>query len=351
MQKLVIGVMDSELGGLNRFVTDYMISWTTKYEFLILSNGTLNEVYANELDVHSVKYIVQVIPCVMRPFLLYHETLNFFKKKLPDSLYLNVSTNLFYPVLQAAANCNVKERVVHSHSSYSANENFFKRNLVVILNILLQKKVNRLTTKRKACSSKAAKWLFGKKAEYDFIYNKVNGQKFFFDFEKRQKYRKELGLENFLIIGFVGGFNYQKNIFYFFDIARKLKKIRKDFCIVMLGNGELKGTFEIKLKKYNLESYFRLLGNRANVNEYYNMFDCLVMPSRFEGLPIVGIEAQINGLRCFFSDRITAQTKITEECEYFSLNKINYLIKILAKLEIRNCGSLHKLPNFKDFIF
>lgn len=351
MQKLVVGVMDSELGGLNRFITDYMISWTTEYEFLILSNGDLNEVYAKELDVHSVKYSVQVIPCVMRPFSLYNESLNFFKKKLPNLLYLNVSTNLFFPILKAAYDFGIKERIVHSHSSYSANENFFERNLIVALNSLLRKKMNRFLTRRKACSSKAAKWLFGKNADYEFVYNKIDSKKFEFSREMRAKIRKELLLENFLIIGFVGGFNYQKNIEYFLDMAKKLAKYRKDFAIVMLGDGSKKCTFEKRLKKMNLENHFILLGNRPDANEYYSAFDCFVLPSRFEGLPYVGLEAQVNNLKCFFSDRITIQAKITKECEFFSLNKMNCLIKALAKLEIRDNSPLYKLPNFNDFIF
>ena len=220
-----------------------------------------------------------------------------------------------------------------------------------MLNILLQKKVNRLATKRKACSSKAAKWLFGENAEYEFIHNKIDAKKFEFSGEIRAKLRKELSLEKVLIIGFVGGFNYQKNTEYFFDIAKKLARYRKDFAILMLGDGPQKSAFERKLKKMRLKNHFILLGNRPDANEYYNAFDCFVLPSRFEGLPYVGIEAQVNNLKCFFSDRITTQAKITEECEFFSLNKKDCLIKALAKLEIRDSSLLHKLLNFKNFIF
>lgn len=346
MKNILIGIMDSSVGGVNRFILDYIYLNKNAYNFFILATSQLNAIYFSEIQ---NDWVIETIPSIKCPVKLYECSKEIIHKYKIDSLYLNISTNLFYPVLQAAADCDVKERVVHSHSSYSANGNFFKRNLIVVLNILLQKKVNGLATKRKACSDKAAYWLFGKKAEYDFIYNKVNGQKFFFDVGKRQKCRKELGLENFLIIGFVGGFNYPKNIFYFLDIARKLKKIRKDFCIVMLGDGELKCAFEIKLKKYNLESCFRLLGNRANVNEYYNMFDCFVMPSRFEGLPIVGIEAQVNGLRCFFSDRITRQVLITGEARCFKLNDLKGIVRSLSMLKIAN-HIITKTKEFENFV-
>ncbi|MBD5399786.1 MAG: glycosyltransferase family 1 protein [Treponema sp.] len=345
--QILIGICDSNIGGLNKYITDYIFAHSQD-TFVVVASGAINSSYKKMLP-DTTEYIL--VPSVFHFIKLYKLTKMIINKYNIDSLYLNISTNLFYPVVKAAFDCGVKTRVVHSHSSYSANENFFKRNLIVMLNILLQKKVNRLATKRKACSSKAAKWLFGENAEYEFIHNKIDAKKFEFSGEIRAKLRKELSLEKVLIIGFVGGFNYQKNTEYFFDIAKKLARYRKDFAILMLGDGPKKSSFEKKLKKMRLKNHFILLGNRPDANEYYNAFDCFVLPSRFEGLPYVGIEAQVNNLKCFFSDRITTQAKITEECEFFSLNKKDCLIKALAKLEIRDSSLLHKLLNFKNFIF
>ena len=48
-------------------------------------------------------------------------------------------------------------------------------------------------------------------------------------------------------------------------------------------------------------------------------FDVFVFPSLYEGLPVVGIEAQISGLKCFFSDSITKEVNITGNITYISL--------------------------------
>ena len=65
-----------------------------------------------------------------------------------------------------------------------------------------------------------------------------------------------------------------------------------------------------------------ILGVKENVNEYYQAMDLFVLPSIFEGLPIVGIEAQASGLKCIFSDRITTESDITENVKFIELNNI-----------------------------
>ena len=345
MSIIAIGIMDSSIGGVNKFISDY-ISSHRENEFVILASGKINEFYKNQFQ---EKIKIFQITSITKPLNLFSLSKKIFLENNVQQVYLNISTNLFYPVLKAASDCGVKERIVHSHSSYSADENFFKRNLIVFINKILQKKVNKISDRRKACSDKAAKWIFGQNREFEFIYNSVSSKKFTFNSEIRFEVRSKLGFDNFLIIGFVGGFNYQKNTSYFLDIALKLQEFRKDFVIVMLGDGIQKKSFEKKIKMKKLEQYFVLLGNKTDANLYYNAFDCFIMPSRFEGLPYVGIEAQVNGLKCFFSDKITAQVRITEECEFFNLRKINSIVQKLSNLP-PNLHKITKLANFNNFV-
>lgn len=349
MKNVLIGIVDSNFGGINRYIVDYTLKTADKeHKFVFLYNSMLNEFYRKEL---SDDCCYEFIPSIMHPVAIYNSVKKIIKRYSIDELYLNVSTNLFYPVLKAAFDCNVNERVLHSHSSYTADESLIKRSIIVLVNKFLQKKTFKMSTRRLACSDKAAKWLFGSTESFEFIYNKVDPIKFRFNEEKRKKIRKELNLEKFLIIGFVGGFNYPKNIKCFFDIAAKLKKLRNDFCIVMLGDGPQRKSFEKKVISSSLQENFKLLGNKANANDYYNAFDCFVLTSRFEGLPIVGIEAQVNGLPVFMNNRITKFAKITENCEFFYAKKLKELIKALSDLSIRKDSEIMKLENYKDFIF
>ena len=46
-----------------------------------------------------------------------------------------------------------------------------------------------------------------------------------------------------------------------------------------------------------------------------------LLPSLYEGLPVVGVEAQATGLLCFFSDDMTKETKILDSTVFMSLNQ------------------------------
>ena len=88
-----------------------------------------------------------------------------------------------------------------------------------------------------------------------------------------------------------------------------------------------------KVKELNLEEYVSFLGIRNDVPEIMQAMDCFILPSRFEGLPLVGIEAQTSGLWCYFSDVITNEIRITDLTNFISLNNSP---EIWAKKIIKN---------------
>ena len=98
------------------------------------------------------------------------------------------------------------------------------------------------------------------------------------------------------MIGHVGRFNLQKNHTRLLDIFAHIAKAAPDARLALIGVGELEQSTQDKVL---------FLGQMANVNEWYQAMDCFVLPSLFEGLPVVGVEAQAAGLPCFFSDQVT----------------------------------------------
>ncbi len=71
--------------------------------------------------------------------------------------------------------------------------------------------------------------------------------------------------------------------------------------------------------KNEIQKNILFLGNRNDVNRIYQAMDVFVLPSRYEGLPVVGVEAQAEGLPCILSDKMTKETKITENVVFMSL--------------------------------
>lgn len=71
----------------------------------------------------------------------------------------------------------------------------------------------------------------------------------------------------------------------------------------------------------NISDYIILLGNRNDVDRIYQAMDVFVLPSQYEGLPVVGVEAQTSGLPCILSDRMTSETKMSKNVCFLSIDK------------------------------
>lgn len=208
--------------------------------------------------------------------------------------------------------------VVHSHST--GIEGRYK-SLKKVLQRISKSILTHTDFVKLACSKPASQWMYECPEEAHIIKNGIVTEKFIYSVETREKVRKELGLRGEYLVGTVGRFSYQKNPFYELEIIKKL--FRKDINarFLWIGSGDLKEKVEARARAYGIYDRIIFLGNTDYVNEYYQAMDCFILPSRFEGLPIVGIEAQAAGLPCFFSDTITREVGITDWAHFISLKK------------------------------
>ena len=90
--------------------------------------------------------------------------------------------------------------------------------------------------------------------------------------------------------------------------------------IMLIGDGDLRSEIEEEIEKKKLNKFFMILGNRQDVNILYSAMDAFVLPSLYEGLPLVGVEAQAAGLNCFFSNTVTDEVKITDRAHFIQLD-------------------------------
>ena len=132
--------------------------------------------------------------------------------------------------------------------------------------------------------------------------NAIELDKFRFSNERRQQIRYELGLSDKYVIGCVGRFSFQKNHEFLIEVYNELLKKKPDSILLLIGRGELEEDIKRKVKNYNIEKSVLFLGVRNDVPDLLNAMDVFVLPSRFEGLGMVYVEAQVNGLPCVASD-------------------------------------------------
>ena len=144
---------------------------------------------------------------------------------------------------------------------------------------------------------------------------------FVFNDLTREKIRRENGLEGKHVIGHVGRFMAQKNHMFLLDIFAEVHKLDEKAQLVLLGDGELMEAVKQKADKLNLEKNITFVGNVGNANEWYQAFDCFVLPSIWEGLPVVGVEAQAADLPCVFSANVTREIGFSERTELIGLDE------------------------------
>ena len=90
---------------------------------------------------------------------------------------------------------------------------------------------------------------------------------------------------------------------------------------MLAGEGELQAAMEEKAKRLGIYDSVSFLGVQKDTSIWYQAMDVLLMPSLFEGLPVVGIEAQASGLPCVFSDTITDEIILSDRAVRLSLEQ------------------------------
>ena len=213
--------------------------------------------------------------------------------------------------LPIARKCGIETTIAHARSA--GVDKGLKGILTRFLRRNLSKKADYLFT----CSELAGISVFGKKAVEQgrtrFLPNAIDCQKFAPDPLVREKIRRELGIENCYVIGHVGRFHYAKNHEYLLRVfAELVKRKTRDYVLLLLGEGSGMEDIRILSRELGIGDKVYFLGNKSNVNDYYQAMDYFVYPSRFEGMPGTIVEAQTAGLRCLMSDTICKEVIATE---------------------------------------
>ncbi len=133
----------------------------------------------------------------------------------------------------------------------------------------------------------------------------------------RKKCREEFGLEDDIVIGHIGRLTKQKNTLFIIDIFNEVFKREKRAKLVIIGDGNLREEMLEKIKALGIEDRVLYLGRREDINQFYNAFDAFLLPSLYEGLPVVGVEAECYGLPMFFSTEIPRESSACDDISFF----------------------------------
>ena len=315
---LVYGLVASKtFGGIGSFLTEMNrhMSGNTVFDYVIEGSGCSIQ---DRIEAAGGK-IYYISNRIKNPLLNIQENKKILKelRKSHDTVYFNLSTLGWIEPIKIAISLGYRV-VTHSHNSRLL-VNDAKHRIIYKIN---KARLSRFNEIRLSCSKKATEFMYLPDNKVQFIHNAVDIDAFKFDLNDQSQVRSELKIpDKTKIIGFVGRLVDQKNVLFLPDILKSVVNHSDvDVVMIVLGEGYLKNQLLEKVKQYNLQNQFMFLGDHADIYRYYHAMDVFILPSLFEGLPIVMVEAQVSGLPCIVSDVITTEANISGNVTFLSIN-------------------------------
>ena len=315
MEKILVYGMTDIAGGMESYVMtmyrnipkdvisfDFVTDWETMaYEDEVIAGGS--KVYHIPKKSESLLGQIKAFSKILKEHKEY-------KKIYFNIMNAGAFLNMIAPILHG------RKIIVHSHNSFDEK---------IRLHKMFKGIMNKFASVKLACSLGAAEHMFTKKdlkkGKFTVIRNAINVERFAFDEQKRNDTRKQLGIEDKLAVLHVGRIVNQKNPFYLVDIFEELLKINKNAVLVYAGVGELEADVKDYVAKKGIGDAVMFLGAHSDIPSLMNASDIFLLPSKYEGLAIVAIEAQASGLYCFFSDKFPIEEiALTDRVKFMDIN-------------------------------
>ena len=204
-------------------------------------------------------------------------------------------------VMLAAKQCGVPIRIAHAHNSGKTRNSL----LSIPYEIVMRWLILLCATELVACGQSAGEFLFGKRVFRDrgrLILNQIDTERYLFDPECRDRVRKELGLENRFVIGNIGRLAACKNQMFLLNLMPTILEKKKNAVLLIVGEGSERQSLTDRIEELKLQDRAILTGNLDGVQQVLNAMDVFVLPSLFEGIALVQLEALSNGLPCIISE-------------------------------------------------
>ena len=205
--------------------------------------------------------------------------------------------------------CGIRNVIIHSHSTKTS---------FPLINRILKKPMMRLADLCIACSKASGDWLYGH-YPHTILNNAIDLPKFAFCDDLRKKYRDEFHVGDIFLVGHIGHFTEQKNHFFLIDVFAAFHKLEPNSKLLLISDGPRFQQVQEKVAQLGLQDAVIFAGRRSDVAGIYSAMDLFILPSCWEGLPLVMVEAQMNGLPLLVSDAVTSSAKCTDRVWYKSL--------------------------------
>lgn len=270
----------------------------------------------------------------------------YFDKNSYDIVHVNTS-NIYVSACVAYVLKGRSVMIAHSHNTKATIQygSSAKRLVKVAVKIPCRKYIIKKADYYFACSKAAGENLFGKKAlnseRFKVINNAINVSKYAYNPEVRNRIRKN----NKFVFGHVGRLTKQKNPEFLIELFAEIHKLKTNTELWMVGEGEMQEEIENMIRNFGLEDSVVMWGRRNDVADLMQAMDMFLLPSLYEGLSIVAVEAQAAGLPMVASDSISMEHDVSGLVRFLPLKagvkvwaeKISdYMIELPARRDMRS---------------
>lgn len=241
------------------------------------------------------------------------------KKIIEEESYIAVHSHvsLFSGInLIIGKNCGIEKRIAHSHTNSSIKkENLYRK----FYNNTMRSLIHYNATIKYACSSEAGRYLYWNDT-FIILKNGIDLTKYENLNNKDKKfYKSRIGLsEKDIVLGHIGRFVEVKNHDFLIEVFKKVNIEIKNSKLILVGSGPLEDQIKDKIAKNGLKDKVLFLGVRKDIPQILAAMDMFLLPSLFEGLGIVVIEAQAVGIKSLVCNNIPSSTNM-------NLNLLRYM--------------------------
>lgn len=235
----------------------------------------------------------------------------FFKnlKKSYDIVHIHTVLTSAYYFAKLVKKYTSAKVIMHSHTASNYEGQKLKNDICRFF-------INHYSDYKVACSKIAGEFLFGNNhcKDLKIIYNMVDVEKFKFQLNARESIRKEwqIDRDTFLFLN-VGRLTLAKNHDFLLESFHLAQQQNPNMKLMICGGGEEQAHIEAKVKELGLVDKVIMTGNRSDVSAILAAADCFLLPSRYEGLPTVLIEAQASALPIIYSQTVTSEVILKED--------------------------------------
>ena len=299
------------------------------------------------------------INCIQIPDKVHHPLkhlwtmFRIFRKGKYDVVHSHLDWFMNSYVCFLAMLAGIKKRIAHHHQAYTAQEPVEgpKTRLVSLPNHLVKNFLCFLF--RLPCKFFATHWLacgeaaaingWGKsavkKGKVTILPNAIDPDRFKFCETARREIRAKYGIaEDDFVVGHVGRFYPQKNHDFLINVFSEVHKQKPNAKLLLLGDGPLQEKIRQEVETLGLAESVIFAGLQKDPALFYSAMDVFAFPSLWEGLGIVLLEAQYNGLPCVVSEAVPKEVEVSNGITRVNLNTSTqeWAKVLLSRVEKRN---------------